>query len=244
MLPALEGRPISYAYHPRDFLSKLTNRVAISVVVSMESREILDSTYCDAINVLKGASGHGLIVGSLKICVVGSRTEPWFPERLTWLSEGWIEEIARKGGTEHLESLVIDFDPPLEAKTFYDHEEVLKRAVELIPTLNYAILGSLDFQWLRHVGPKPSSASQLPDWTPCPRRGSWRVRWWWLETSRLCEGAPVKKEDDVPDLLARLRDLMLTRWEFEAVRPIEWFHKLYNYSAILDLQSTTVAKKS
>ncbi|KAG8717135.1 hypothetical protein FRC12_013668 [Ceratobasidium sp. 428] len=246
MLPALAGRPMTLAIHPRDsfptiILSHLL--VAIAVVVSTESLAVLNSTSVDAVGVLKRASDWGLVVKHLKITVAGSRSEPWVPENLDWPRD-WIERIAEEGGTENLISLDIMFDPPLEENVFEEQEEALARAVELIPNLRYTMVGSWDVQWRRHVRRKPNSVARLPEWTPCPSsESSGRVRRWWLKKSGLCDGVPVK-EGGVPNLLVRLRNLMLTRWSTEVVPPIEWFHKRYDYPAIQALQSRIAANTS
>ncbi|KAG8762996.1 hypothetical protein FRC12_008763, partial [Ceratobasidium sp. 428] len=191
--------------------------------------------------VVKKAWNKGLVVKHLKVSVVGSRTEPLIPEWTNW-SWAWIEVLVAGRNVKQLESIHIALDPPLEENTLKEQARALKRATELLPKLVYAVVGSSDVQWRRHIGQKPNSATRIPDWTPRPSSGGWRVRNWWLENSGLCVAGTVVKEEDVPDLLVRLRNLMLTRWDTEAVPSIEWFHQEYDYTGIRLLQLRTTVR--
>ncbi|KAG8715410.1 hypothetical protein FRC09_016641 [Ceratobasidium sp. 395] len=241
MLPALIGRPIESISHPRDSNSTINRppthlhplgasptRLSISVVVSTESPALFRSNYFDAIRVLKRASNRDLVVKHLKVSVVGSRSETWVSEYVNWPID-WIEEIALAGGIEHLESLDISFDPPLERNPMKVQERALRRAVQIMPNLVYAVVGSPDVQWNRYVGQKPSPGPSIPDWTPRPNCKGRRVRRWWLKSSRLFTGKVERK--DVQDILIRLRSLMLTRWDVEEVLQIEWFHQGLGFRA-------------
>ncbi|KAG8720206.1 hypothetical protein FRC09_009931 [Ceratobasidium sp. 395] len=254
MLRIVKGRPIESISHPRDSdptvnqllthlhpLGASTTRLSVSTVITTESPALFRSSCHHAARVVKKAWNKGLVVKHLKVSVVGFRTEPLIPEWTNW-SWAWIEVLAGGRGVKELESIHIALDPPLEENTLKEQERALKRAVELLPKLVYAVVGSSDVQWRRHVGQKPNLATRVPDWTPRPNCGGWRVRNWWLENSGLCVARMVVNKEDVPDLLARLRNLMLTRWDTGAVPPIEWFHQKYDYSSIRLLQLRTTVK--
>ncbi|KAG9119674.1 hypothetical protein FRC07_005188 [Ceratobasidium sp. 392] len=253
MLSICRGRPIESISHPRD--ADFTQnplpthihpdgvsaaRLSISTVVSTEPEPSFESSASTARGILRKASEKGLVVKHLKITVVGPRVHATqnMPPESNW-GLWWVLRIAERGGCEHIESLHIAFDPPLPSGCINKQHLAIEKAVEFgLSNLTYAVVGSPEVEWRRHVRIQTGSVShRLPYWTPRPNYGGYNIHYWWLRKSGIRMVTVL--EDALLDVVIRLRDLMLTRWDDESIPSVEEIHKdLKRYLARRKIMST------
>ncbi|KAG9086303.1 hypothetical protein FS749_003731 [Ceratobasidium sp. UAMH 11750] len=131
----------------------------------------------------------------------------------------WLNAITSENGHEHIESLCIIFDTPRPRKPMDVQLQTLNQAVDRMPNLAYAILGSTDVEWRRHSRDRSGLPSRVPDWTPRPNHRDREILGWWLNMLEPYDAATARKGD--PEGVRQLQNSMLARWDEALVPSIE-----------------------
>ncbi|KAG9075319.1 hypothetical protein FS749_013023 [Ceratobasidium sp. UAMH 11750] len=228
-MPLFRGRPIEYLSENQE--SSLTvdrpatrfhpagvspTRVSVNVTLP----RVFGGVECahQVATHLRDISLQGITVKHLRVIVaelVVSSASP--PVDLP----AWVKAMTLQDGHEDLESLCIIFDTPCPRKPMDVQLQTLKQAVDRMPNLAYATLGSTDVEWRRHLEEQSESPSRVPDWTPRPRHSDPDVLSWWLETLQPSDVVKARKGD--LEGVGQLRDYMLARWDEALVPSIEEF---------------------
>ncbi|KAG9107089.1 hypothetical protein FRC07_008692 [Ceratobasidium sp. 392] len=217
--------------HPADVSP---TRLSVNTVVFTEPQLNFRASVAAALGISRAASEYGLVVKHFKITVVGSRRitgQSTPPDQVNWVSM-WAWTIAKRDDYKHLESLHLDFDPPLDVNYPTEQQHIIERAMDFgLSKLTYAVMGSPEVQWRRHVERRVDSASnQLPDWTPRPNLGGCKVYTWWLRESGI--GLAKVPEDAFHGVITRLRGIMLTRWDDKLVPSVESLQMSLRYRLV------------
>ncbi|KAG9119491.1 hypothetical protein FRC07_005466 [Ceratobasidium sp. 392] len=233
MLPLCQGRSIESMAHTRDSDPALnpwsthlhpagasTSCFSASIVVDAQVGLFRESAK-QALEIAKEASMHGLALKHLKITVDGPRDGEIAPiqvEDPIW----WPEVISVYfGGHEQLESLYIEYDPPLSKRSTKWQRETIEFVARYMPSLSHAAIGSPDIEWGKYVAGKPTSSDSydIPDWSPCPSRCNYDVLCWWLR--RLDVDAEEVNRGCLERTAVKLRKIMLTRWDDPSVPSVQ-----------------------
>ncbi|KAG8709828.1 hypothetical protein FRC08_017994 [Ceratobasidium sp. 394] len=241
-MPLFRGRPIEYLSDMNQESALTVNRPATRfhpagvsptrVSVNITVSRILGGFKCahEVATTFRDVSLQGITVKHLRVVVVElvvSSVTP--PVDLP----AWVKAMTSKNGHEDLESLCIIFDTPCPRKPMDVQLQTLNQAVDRMPNLTYAILGSTDVEWRRHLEEQSESPSRVPDWTPRPRHSDPDVLSWWLETLQPCDAVKARKGD--LEGVGQLRDYMLARWDEALVPSIEELR-----TGLLEMTSSSV----
>ncbi|KAG9105484.1 hypothetical protein FRC07_009248 [Ceratobasidium sp. 392] len=239
LLRICRGRPVESISHIRDSdpatnpllthlhpLGASQSRLSVSIVVPTGLEQYRVNAM-GAFSTLYTAAIEDWVIKHLKITVVGPRDQSSVPTE-AGCPAYWAGIIS--DFSAHLESLRIEFDPPLAENSMKRQRLAIKAAARHIPSLAYAVVGSSDVEWGKRVEKQPNSTSRIPDWTPRPNRGGWKVLSWWLRRSGVDSSKATKA--DVPVLLMRIRNIMLTRWDDDSVPSVGDLRRRIKFDAI------------
>ncbi|KAG9118511.1 hypothetical protein FRC07_006938 [Ceratobasidium sp. 392] len=239
MLRVCRGRPVESIHHLQDS-STLTNplsthlhpagasptRLSLSARVHTTSNSHFHAHAIIVLRILQIAAENGLAIKHFKLTVVGPITN--LPlgsaERCGW-ARSWALLIPTEDSQRQIESLHLAFDPPLTENSLSKQEIIIQTAVHRgLYNLSYAVIGSSEVEWRRHVKGQVNPASNHHlNWTPRPNRGGSEVHCWWLYQSGL--DAEKVSENAHHGVIPQLRDLMLAYWDEKSVPSVEELRK-------------------